>query len=203
MDVSSKSHASRDVLVVDLGSLKGELVYRARAKGVSLSYLVRLLLGEALDKSDQSTAPVPDVIARLSASHRVRVSLRMAPGDASTLAAAARRAQLPLGTYVCGLAARTPVLVGTCRPELVSAIAASTAAMSTLSRHLSHLVDLLNRGSFRAAEEYVGAVAALPSEVRRHLALAAEGLAALQPPRQRTEGLSGRLSASRRRRKLT
>jgi hypothetical protein len=59
--------------------------------------------------------------------------------------------------------ARIPVLVGTCRPDLVSAIAASTAAMSTLSRHLSHLVDLLNRGSFRAAEEYVGVVAALPA----------------------------------------
>ena len=147
-------------------------------------------------RSDQE---IDDVIARLSASHRVRVSLRMVPADAATLAAAARRAQLPPGTYVCGLAARTPVLVGTCRPDLVSAIAASTAAMSTLSRHLSHLVDLLNRGSFRAAEEYVGVVAALPAEVRRHLALAAEGLAALQPPRERSESRSGRRSASRRR----
>ena len=200
MDASSKSHAARDVLVVDLGSLKGGLIERARARGVSLSYLVRMLLREALDKSDQSPATAPEVIARPSASHRVRVSLRMAPGDAATLAAAAKRAQLPLGTYVCGLAARTPVLVGTCRPDLVSAIAASTAAMSTLSRHLSHLVDLLNRGSFRAAEEYVGVVAALPAEVRRHLALAAEGLAALQPPRARTDSRSGRPSPSRRRR---
>jgi len=200
MDASSKSRAARDVLVVDLGSLKGGLIERARARGVSLSYLVRMLLREALDKSDQSPATAPEVIARPSASHRVRVSLRMAPGDAATLAAAARRAQLPLGTYVCGLAARTPVLVGTCRPDLVSAIAASTAAMSTLSRHLSHLVDLLNRGSFRAAEEYLGVVAALPAEVRRHLALAAEGLAALQPPRERTDSPSGRPSPSPRRR---
>ena len=199
MDASSKSRAARDVLVVDLGSLKGGLIERARARGVSLSYLVRMLLREALDKSDQSPATAPEVIARPSASHRVRVSLRMAPGDAATLAAAARRAQLPLGTYVCGLAARTPVLVGTCRPDLVSAIAASTAAMSTLSRHLSHLVDLLNRGSFRAAEEYVGVVAALPAEVRRHLAIAAEGLAALQPPREQTASRPGRRSASRRR----
>jgi len=199
MDASSKSRAARDVLVVDLGSLKGGLIELARARGVSLSYLVRMLLREALDKSDQSPATAPEVIARPSASHRVRVSLRMAPGDAATLAAAARRAQLPLGTYVCGLAARTPVLVGTCRPDLVSAMAASTAAMSTLSRHLSHLVDLLNRGSFRAAEEYVGVVAALPAEVRRHLALAAEGLAALQPPRERTDSRSSFLSASRRR----
>jgi len=199
MDASSKSRAARDVLVVDLGSLKGGLIERARARGVSLSYLVRMLLREALDKSDQSPATAPEVIARPSASHRVRVSLRMAPGDAATLAAAARRAQLPLGTYVCGLAARTPVLVGTCRPDLVPAIAASTAAMSTLSRHLSHLVDLLNRGSFRAAGEYVGVVAALPAEVRRHLPLAAEGLAALQPPRARANSWSGRLSASRRR----
>ena len=200
MDASSKSHAARDVLVVDLGSLKGELVERARARGVSLSYLVRLLLSEALDRSDQSPATAPEVTARLSAAHRVRVSLRMVPADAATLAAAARRAQLPLGTYVCSLTARIPVLVGTCRPDLVSAIAASTAAMSTLSRHLSHLVDLLNRGSFRAAEEYVGVVAALPAEVRRHLALAAEGLAALQPPRARTDSRSGRSSPSRRRR---
>jgi len=199
MDASSKSRAARDVLVVDLGSLKGGLIERARARGVSLSYLVRMLLREALDKSDQSPATAPEVIARPSASHRVRVSLRMAPGDAATLAAAARQAQLPPGTYVCGLAARTPVLVGTCRPDLVSAIAASTAAMSTLSRHLSHLVDLLNRGSFRAAEEYLGVVAALPAEVRRHLALAAEGLAALQPPREQTASRPGRLSASRRR----
>ena len=201
MDASSKSRAARDVLVVDLGSLKAALIQRAKTRGVSLSFLVRTLLNEALERSDEPATTDHEVVHRESRFDRVRVSLRMAPGDASTLAAAARRAQLPLGTYVCGLAARTPVLVGTCRPELVSAIAASTAAMSTLSRHLSHLVDLLNRGSFRAAEEYVGVVAALPAEVRRHLALAAEGLAALQPPRERTEGLSGRLSASRRRRK--
>jgi hypothetical protein len=61
MDASSKSHAARDVLVVDLGSLKGELVERARARGVSLSYLVRMLLSEALDRSDQSPATAPEV----------------------------------------------------------------------------------------------------------------------------------------------
>jgi hypothetical protein len=201
MDASSKSHASRDVLVVDLGSLKAALIERAKMRDVSLSFLVRELLSEALKSSDGPATPGQEVVHQVSASDRVRVSLRMAPSDASTLAAAARRAQLPLGIYVCGLAARTPVLVGTCRPELVSAIAASTAAMSTLSRHLSHLVDLLKRGSFRAAGEYVGVVTALPAEVRCHLALAAEGLAALQQPRERTESLSDRLSASRRRRK--
>lgn len=185
MNAASQTHAARDVLVVDLGSLKASLVARAAANGVSLSYYVRTLLSDALGGDVESAEPAVTLDAR-SAEDRVRVSLRMVPLDAKRLAEAARRAGLPLGPYVCGLAAGVPVLAsGASRPDLIAALASAASEMSTLSRYLAHLVELTKRGSLRAAQEYSETWTRLDMDVRRQLALVAQGLAELQPPKVR------------------
>jgi hypothetical protein len=190
MDASSKSRAARDVLVVDLGSLKGALVERAKARGVSLSFLVREILSEGVCGSHQLPAADDQLAYQPPASDRTRISLRMARDDAAELVDAAERARLPLGLYVRGLVERVPLLEGTFRPALVAALVASNAAMSTLSRHLAHLVDLVHRGSFAAAQEYDEVLATLSVDVRRHLSVASEGLAALLPARADGNGRS-------------
>jgi hypothetical protein len=192
LDACSKSRAARDVLVVDVGSMKGTLTERARSRGVSLSFLARELLTAALESGDESSTPGHEVGDQEPGLDRVRVSLRMIRRDASALAAAAKRVGLPLGSYVCGLAAGIPAMTGICRPDLLGALVVSTAELSTVSRHLAHLVVLLNRGSFAAAREYDGMHASLNADVRRHLAVAAEALAALQPPMKARPGRRGR-----------
>jgi hypothetical protein len=173
--------SSRDRISVDLHGLKAALFERAQALGVSPSGLVRTTLAEALGLPLQVT----EYPAKRQASRegdRVRVSLRMTREHAAATYQAARRAGLSPGDYVAELVAGVPALMsGATRTDHLAALMASTAELSTLSRHLHHLTSLLRQGDWRSAEEYRPVLATLSTDVRAHMALASRVLADLRP----------------------
>jgi hypothetical protein len=69
------------------------------------------------------------------------------------------------------------------RPDLLVALNASCAELSTLTRNLHHLTTLLRQGQVRAAMEYRQMLNTLDGDVREHLAIAAALLAELRPAR--------------------
>jgi hypothetical protein len=173
--------SSRDRISVDLHGLKAALFERAQALGVSPSGLVRTTLAEALGRP----LHVIEYPARRQASHagnRVRLSLRMTREQAAATSQAARRAGLSPGDYVADLVAGVPALMsGATRTDHLSALMASTAELSTLSRHLHHLITLLRQGDCRPAQDYRLMLTTLGTDVRAHLALASRVLADLRP----------------------
>jgi hypothetical protein len=178
--------ASRDRISVDLRGLKVALLERARARGSSPSEFVRMLLADALGGASAEgsealrfgVAPGPIVA-------RTRLSLRMHRDDAHSLIAAARSAEMPLGSFVAGLLAGIPALHDGASPrQCTPALVASNAELATLSRNLHHLTSLLRHGSVRAAQEYRSMLETLDADVRNHLALASDVLAQLQPTRR-------------------
>jgi hypothetical protein len=91
---------------------------------------------------------------------------------------------LSLGTFVAELVAGVPALAqGSSRRELVAALTAANAELSTLSRNLHHLTTLLRMGAWRAADEYRPMLGTLSRDVRAYLDDATRVLKALQPAR--------------------
>jgi hypothetical protein len=190
---AARAAAARDRLTVDLRGRKPALLARARALGVSPSDVVRDALGAALrsdgpaqlggqsgEQTDGQEAPLAEAVARQA---RVRVSLRLTSVEARRLRDAAYRSGLPLGVYIAGLAAGIPAVAGTRHADHLAAATATCAELATLSRNLRHLDQLLREGSLRAAQEYRAMLGTLDADVRRHLAVASDALAALRPTR--------------------
>ena len=174
--------SSRDRISVDLHGLKAPLFESAQSLGVSPSGLVRTTLAEALRQCE------PVSVERSMARHlpgtgdRVRLCLRMSRAQAKATLDGARRAGLNPGDYVGSLIAGVPVLSGaSSRTDHLAALIASSAELSTFSRNLHHLTQLLRQGAFRPAQEYRPMLDTLEADVRRHLALAAGVLANLRP----------------------
>ncbi|MEO6744476.1 MAG: hypothetical protein ABIN08_08360, partial [Caldimonas sp.] len=69
------------------------------------------------------------------------------------------------------------------RVDVMAALVASSAELSTLNRNLHHLTLLLRQGSVQAAREYRATLETLADEVRAHLRLASSALADLRPRR--------------------
>ena len=176
--------SSRDRLSVDLHGLKAVLFERARLAGTSPSGWVRAALAEALGSpAEQVDGARPPRVDAHGAS-RVRLTLRMSRDDAAAVLAAARLAGQPPGELVADLLAGQPAPMSAGeRAEIVGALIASCAELSTFSRNLSHLVLLLRQGAFRAAEEYWPMVATLGANVQEHLDHFTRALADLQPRR--------------------
>lgn len=174
--------SSRNRISVDLHSLKALLMERAQALGVSPSHLVRKALadelgwsvGEVVDSSEKRTAR--------RASERARLCLRMGNDESAATLAAARRAGMSPGRYVAQLVAGVPAIQeGGRHADHVAALTASNAELSTLSRNIHHLTNLLRRGDVVPALAYSDMLNTLDGDVRRHLALAAGALANLRP----------------------
>lgn len=178
--------SSRDRLSVDLRGLKAALLERAKALGVSPSALVRTLLCEALGRPVQAADPMPATGSAGAMRDRVRLSLRMNREHARATLEAARRAGLAPGDFVGGLVLGVPVLVGGAdQPRHLASLTASSAELSTLSRHLHRLSQLLSQADAEAARPYRQMLDGLAVEVRGHLQLAATALADLQQQQRR------------------
>jgi hypothetical protein len=174
--------SSRDRLSVDLHGLKAALFERAQALGVSPSGLVRTMLAEALGQRG------PVSIAQSMSSNpsanddRVRLCLRMSRTQAGATIEGARRAGLNPGDYLGGLVAGVPVLsAGGSRAEHITALMASSAELSTLSRNIHRLTALLRQANVEPARPYREMLDTLAGDVRRHLELASRVSAELRP----------------------
>jgi hypothetical protein len=177
--------SSRDRISVDLQGLKTALVSRADAMGVSPSDVVRILLVDALAVQPVNRRADVQRGSRRSISGDQRVSLRMDRAHVLALNEAAHRSGLRQGAYVAGLLDGVAALAGQGdRPGALAALTASNAELADLSRDLRHLTRLLARGEGQAARVYRARLDVVASEVRAHLRLASQALAALQPQRQ-------------------
>ena len=67
------------------------------------------------------------------------------------------------------------------RRDHLAALVSSNAELSTLSRNIRHLADLLRRSESRAAQEYRAMLDTLASDVNRHLNLAGDVLTQMLP----------------------
>ncbi|MEF7616941.1 hypothetical protein V4F39_23705 [Aquincola sp. MAHUQ-54] len=164
--------------------LKAALVACARAERVSVSALVRRAVELELERLDASREPAGEPQLTAFAGSTVKLSIRMTRTEAEQLAAAARSAGLSRGAFLSGLVAGIPALAGdgsSSRPDRIAALIASCAELSTLSRNLHRLSQLLRHGDVQAAMEYRRALDTIGDDVRSHLALAAGTLAELRP----------------------
>lgn len=173
--------ASHDFVTVDMRGLKGALVARARERGVSVSAVVRDAVARALPSElvarEVSRAPV-DMDAP---SGTVKVSIRLTTNDVRRLDAGAKAADLARATFLSGLIEGVNVLSSGGRRDHLAALVSSNAELSTLSRNIRHLADLLRRSESRAAQEYRATLDTLASDVNRHLNLAGDVLTQMLP----------------------
>ncbi len=177
--------SSRDRLSVDLHGLKAALFERARLAGTSPSAWVRAALAEAVAGSAEPARDARPPRLEARGASRVRLTLRLSRAEAAAVLAAARLAGRPPGDFVADLLAEQPApMPASDRAEIVGALIAACAELSTFSRNLSHLVSLLRQGAFRPAEEYRPMLATLSHDVREHLDHVTRGLADLQPRRR-------------------
>jgi hypothetical protein len=173
---------ARDFVNVDMRGLKAALIARSRADRVSVSTLVRAAVTRHLDGG----APPVDAGCHLDRASTavVKLSIRMTATEVTRLDEAARRAGLSRGALLVGLLDGVSAVSGSAtRGDLVDALRMSSEAVSTLARYIHHLTSLLREGSFRAAQEYRPMLEALNGDLRRHLRLASNVLADLQPGR--------------------
>jgi hypothetical protein len=164
--------SSRDRISVDLHGLKGALLDRAQALGVSPSGLVRTTLAETLAQAERIKVD-PAMPSHLSGSgNRVRLCVRMSREQARATMDAARRAGMNPGDYVGCLVTNVPVLsTGGSRPEHIATLVASCAELSTLSRNIHRLTALLRQANGEPARQYREMLDTLAGDVHRHLAL--------------------------------
>lgn len=177
--------SARDRISVDLRGLKAALVARAVAERVDVSVVVRRAVERELDVAAATTVVASESRNSHAAGSMVKVSIRLTSADAAQLAGSAARAGLSRGAYIAGLLAEVPLLTSgsAARPDILAALSASCAELSTLTRNLHHLTCLLRQGQVRAAMEYREMLDTLGGDVREHLAMAAGLLAELRPPR--------------------
>ena len=182
--------SARDRISVDLHGLKAALVARAAAERVDVSVVVRRAVERELGVTTATTEPAGQPISPLAAGGSVKLSIRLTSAEAAQLVAGAARAGLSRSAYVSGLLAEVPLLTSGSgsRPDLLAALNASCAELSTLTRNLHHLTTLLRQGQVRAALEHRAMLDTLGSDVREHLGMAAGLLAELRPARANRVG---------------
>ena len=89
------STPSHDFVTVDMRSLKAALVARARSERVSVSALVRGAVARELESANPSDLPAVATPSKgIPGSPTVKLSIRLASGEAQQLIAEARRAGL-------------------------------------------------------------------------------------------------------------
>jgi hypothetical protein len=189
---------TREFVTVDMRGLKAALVARSRAERVSVSVVVRRAVERELGLDDASREPAGSGRPASLAGSTVKLSLRLTRAEAEQLASGARQAGLARGAYLAGLMAGVPSLAdgSVSRPDRLAALNASCAELSTLSRNLHHLTNLLRQGQVRAAMEYREMLDTLGIDVREHLVMAAGLLAGLRPARPARVALQQRPRAT-------
>lgn len=185
---------SRERISIDLQGLKGLLLDRSQALGMSPSTLVRTALVQALGVPVEPEPSGLGYAQHRRLSSKTRLCLRMPREDVQTTLAAAKQAGLSPGSYVAELVAGAPWLVsGTSKAEQLAALTGSNAHLSDLSRNIHALTRLLTQSNVPRALMYRDMLDTLDGDVRRHLAQAAALLADLRPrgaPAQTSRHLS-------------
>ena len=168
--------APHEFVTVDMRGLKTALVAHARGRQVSVSVVVREALASVLpaagDLDDRTSEP---------ASSQVKLSIRFDADNVVRLDRAAKAAGLSRGVFLSGLVEGVPAVSSGGRTDCISALIASNAELSTMSRNLRHLASLLARSEMHSAQRYRSLLDEVAGEVHRHLGLSGQALKQLQP----------------------
>lgn len=114
-------------------------------------------------------------------SKTVKVSIRLTTNEVRRLDAGAKAAGLVRAAFLSGLIEGVNALSSGGRRDHLAALIQSSSELSTLSRNIRHLADLLRRSESRAAQEYRAMLDTLAGDVDRHLSLAGDVLTQMQP----------------------
>ena len=185
-----------DFVTVDMRGLKAALVARARERRVSVSVVVRDAVARALP-SNQDAALLEASRATVDmngSTGTVKVSIRLTTNEVHRLDAGAKAAGLARSAFLSGLIEGVNVISTGGRRDHLAALILSSSELSTLSRNVRHLADLLRRSESRAAQEYRAMLDTLAGDVDRHLNLAGDVLTQMQP--------AGRMATNMNRRSL-
>lgn len=164
-----ESH-SRERISIDLQGLKGMLLDRSQALGMSPSTLVRTALVQALGVPAEPEPAVPEHTEAKRAPANARLYLRMPRENIQTILAAAKQAGLSPGSYVAELVAGAPwLLSGAGKAEQLAALTGSNAHLADLSRNIHALTRLLTQSNVPKALVYRDMLDTLDSDVRLHL----------------------------------
>jgi hypothetical protein len=181
-----------DFVTVDMRGLKPALVARAQAERVSVSALVRAAVARDLGSSAEGESGRESSIRTASSAATVKLSIRMTFEEGRQLAFGARAAGLSRGAYLAGLVANVPVLsAGGGRTEHLAALVTSNSELATLRRNIHQLTTLLRQANAEAARPYREMLDTLADDVHRHLELAAQVLADLQPSKRAGASMKG------------
>ena len=174
---------THDFVTVDMRGLKAALVARARERRVSVSVVVRDAVARALP-SNQDAALLEASRATVDmngSTGTVKVSIRLTTNEVHRLDAGAKAAGLARSAFLSGLIEGVNVISTGGRRDHLAALILSSSELSTLSRNVRHLADLLRRSESRAAQEYRAMLDTLAGDVDRHLNLAGDVLTQMQP----------------------
>lgn len=160
--------------------MKAALIERAQAQGLTPSAFARAAIASAIgDAKSVALAMRP---ASRASTDRVRLSVRLSRARADAARQSSRAAGLTLGDFIAARVVDSAFATQGGRPaDQAAALAASCAQLSTLSRNLHHLTNLLRQGSIRAAQEYRETLDNAAGEVRSHLVIASAVVAELRP----------------------
>lgn len=172
---------SHDFVTVDMRGLKAALIARARERRVSVSVVMRDAVARALPAEQVALEASRTSVDMDEPSKAVKVSIRLTTSEVRRLDAGARAAGLARAAFLSGLIEGVNVLSSGGRPDHLAALISSSSQLSTLSRNIRNLADLLRRSESRAAQEYRAMLETLAGDVNRHLSLAGDVLAQMLP----------------------
>jgi hypothetical protein len=175
---------SRQRVTIDLRGTADRLSALASARHMTTAALVRVAIRQTLD-GQVGVDSVPTLRARAPVDrHAVKVTVRLAPDAAATLAQRARAAEVSQGSYVTGLLdGEPPPMRATDHGDAVVVLAQSTDLLAGLR------VDL---NAFTRAIRLVGAhglagrgtdLDAMSQRILEHMAAASRLIGELQPAR--------------------
>ena len=173
---------THDFVTVDMRGLKAALVACARERRVSVSVVVRDAVARALPTNEDTVLEASRApILMDGSSETVKVSIRLTTNEVRRLDAGAKAAGLARAAFLSGLVEGVNVLSSGGRRDHLVALISSSAELSTLSRNIRHLADLLRRSESRAAQEYRAMLDTLAGDIDRHLNLAGDVLTQMLP----------------------
>ena len=183
-----------DFVTVDMRGLKAVLTARAREQRVSVSVVLRNAVAKALALGSLAAVESPGTRAPVPAGALVKVTIRMESGEAARLDEAAKAAGLSRGVFLSGRLDGVTLLSSGERRDHLAALIRASAELSTLSRNVRHLADLLRSSDFSAAREYRGMLDSLAGDIARHLEVSGAVLSGMSPRHRkvRREGRFGR-----------
>lgn len=171
-----------EFVTVDMRGLKAALLACARERRVSVSVVVRDAIARTLPASKEAVLEALRAPSDMDgSSETVKVSIRLRASEVRRLDAGARAAGLARAAFLSGLIEGVNVFSSGGRRDHLAALISSSSELSTLSRNIRHLADLLRRSESRAAQEYRAMLDTLASDVNRHLSLAGDVLTQMLP----------------------